>query len=132
MNKTKFCGVLENIMYDDLLKTLEDILDKDKLKSKIRLFGEEITYADEKIDLYIHTENKSGSSSKTEGKDNFLLEGQFFGSIEEEKKYFSIWLKIFDSKSIPYSFEYYEEDEDGNMLADSDEVRHPHYGNKLG
>lgn len=124
MNKTKFCAVIERISWEELLKLLRNIFTRDKMNERIRLFGEEITYKDENIEIYVHT----ATSQSVQKSSAYLLEGTFFGPLDQEKVYFSKWFDILSSNSTPYSFEFFEEDSEGNMIFDSEEVRHPDYG----
>ena len=55
MNRTKFCGELLNTTHQVILTILKEngIIDENNVNLKIRLYGEEITYADDKIYIYI-------------------------------------------------------------------------------
>ena len=79
------------------------------------------------MDIYIST--ATSLSQKGSNKDTLLLNGTFFGSMQEVKDFFEKWAEVFFKYGVQYSFEYYEETEDGQLIGESYEIRHPDFGN---
>jgi hypothetical protein len=72
MYTNKFSGTVNHITESELVTLLGGVLDPESIKLKVRIFEEEITYADSKVNLYIQTAIASAADL---GKSSYLLNG---------------------------------------------------------
>jgi hypothetical protein len=113
MKKIAFYG---SIWVDDF-KIINSILKKwlnvNRLETKIKLSGEEITYQNETIYIYCHAD-----TSSEEEDPSYLIEGEMAASIDDARVKLNNLLKICESYNIEHDFEYVEVDKDGKEVSE--------------
>lgn len=125
MNAINFCGEVYDTSIEDILNILNKILERDKIKSRNKPFWDEINYEDENLEIYFES-NRRKSNLTNKDKDEYQINGEFFTNDKDTAKNFLEKLgSLFLQQDIKYSFEYYEETEDGQQIGDGYMIEHP-------
>jgi hypothetical protein len=99
-------------------RVLEKWITPERLRTKIRISGEEIEYDDGRLSFYCH--NAAGSQG---GTPNYLLEGQTSASLDEINESLQRLLEICREIDVTATFEYVEVSEDGEELSEEFSIR---------
>lgn len=118
----KVRGTVYNVEFDQIKGVFSSFFGADKLAVKIRIFGEEIIFNDEDIEL--HGETSFDEAFKI---NNFFIDMSCFF---DEKKTISLINKLeilLKREDLIYEFEYRKEDDKGRELSQEVNIRHPDY-----
>ena len=127
MNAINFCGEIYNTSIDEVLSVLNQILDRDKIKPRNKTFWDEINYEDDNLEIYFES-NRRKSNLTDRDKDEYQINGEFFTNNKDTVRIFLEKLgSLFLQQDIKYSFEYYEETEDGQQIGDGHMIDHPNF-----
>ena len=100
-----------SIAFDSLIHILEQLLDKDKLRPRYRIIGEEINYEDDLFEIYIYSLE---SPKKEKGIDDYLFDTEYKGSLKDAEAFIQKLINELLAANIKYQFEYNEAiDEEG-------------------
>ena len=125
MNAINFCGEIYNTSIDEVLSVLNQILDRDKIKPRNKTFWDEINYEDDNLEIYFES-NRRKSNLTDRDKDEYQINGEFFTNNKDTVRIFLEKLgSLFLQQDIKYSFEYYEETENGQQIKDGYMIEHP-------
>lgn len=113
MNPLNLYGRFFDINVEELLVLLRELVaEKNNLTYKDRLLGDEIDYADSRIEIHI----SMGVSPKGSEKHRYILSGTFRATMNEAVLLFTEWRNHFKDKKIKCDFEITEEDENGKEI----------------
>jgi hypothetical protein len=113
MNRISFYGTIYSGDFEVVKRILEEWLEPEALKVKIRLSGEEITYETEEFYLYCH--NALGSEGVTP---YYLLEGNTSLGLDGTRDRLEALLSLCKSENVVGTFEYVEVNDDGDQVSE--------------
>lgn len=112
MEKIRFEGTIITSNYSIVAELIEAWLGEPSVK--IRTFGEEIVYKDDKKNVYAYNPVIGGKAV-----DEFVIEGNYNGELEAAHVLLKQLAALCKSRQIEFDMEYVLVDEDNNLIGDS-------------
>lgn len=119
MKTTLISGTFFDVSYHTLMEVFAKILDKKKLRLKIRVVGEEINYEDDLHEIYIFSLN----DSKDGIKDDYHIDSEYKGDLENTTAFLNQLIDILKKEKMIYRFEYNEQE--GDIEGEEYQLYHP-------
>ena len=121
--KIKLRGTLFATTFETLSKVLGDFWGEG-LKSKVRIFGEEIHYSNDQLSFYCYS---SLENLYTDNRQNFLVDGEHVCEDNEFATFLNNFISALNRSEIVYEFEHVRESIEGLALEEETIIRHPEY-----
>ena len=107
----KFLGTIEFIDFDSLKKLLSEIFPNEVVRSKVRVFGEEINIESDRIELYVHNQHHD-SQFNYKDKGSYIVQGEIKSELLSSLKIFAKILSKIQRSGFHYNFDIYPDKED--------------------
>jgi hypothetical protein len=114
VSHTAIYGRLWTGDFELVTRILETWVAPGRLRTKIRISGEEIDYEDERLSFYCHN---------AAGNEIYLLEGETSDSLDAARAMLQRLLEIARGMNVTSTFEYVEVTESGEQVGEEFEVR---------
>ena len=108
MTDTIFSGSLPGANRASIEEALVAVVGPKLIRGRDRVFGDEVNYEDENVEIYIHA---------TDSKE-YLVNGEHLGGVDGVRDFLQKFVSALAEKGVASNFDYWEEDADGEVVGE--------------